>query len=82
MSGLFASARLFAKSKKRSAAALAAREDLDLEASTFYTDSHTDLPMLLRVGRPVVVNPDPRLAWEATRRDWPVMEFGVAERGR
>lgn len=60
---------------------LAAKEDLDLEASTFYTDSHTDLPMLLRVGRPVVVNPDPKLAWEATRRDWPVMEFGIAEAG-
>lgn len=61
--------------KVQLAEALAAEHDLDLDRSAFYTDSHTDLPMLLRVGQPVVVNPDPKLAWEATRRGWPVMEF-------
>jgi phosphoserine phosphatase len=34
----------------------------------FYTDSFSDLPVLERVGHPVVVNPDPRLRREAERR--------------
>jgi len=39
---------------------------------TFYSDSITDLPLLLAVGRPVVVNPDVRLRQEARRRRWPI----------
>lgn len=42
-----------------------------LEDSVFYTDSISDLPMLLRVKDPRVVNPDPRLRLEARRRGWP-----------
>ena len=38
----------------------------------FYTDSYSDLPVLERIGHPVVVNPDPRLRREAERRGWPV----------
>jgi HAD superfamily hydrolase (TIGR01490 family) len=53
----------------------AAREGLDLRASAFYTDSYTDLPMLERVGRPFIVQPDPRLRWEARRRRWPVLDW-------
>lgn len=34
---------------------------VDLDASWFYSDSFTDLPMLERVGNPVAVHPDPRL---------------------
>jgi HAD superfamily hydrolase (TIGR01490 family) len=44
----------------------------DLAESAFYSDSYTDLPLLLRVGEPVIVNPDPRLAREARRRRWRV----------
>jgi len=44
----------------------------DLKESIFYSDSYTDLPLLLRVGEPVVVNPDPRLAREAKKRRWRV----------
>ena len=40
---------------------LAAQEGFDLEASTAYSDSHTDLPFLEAVGNPVVVNPDRQL---------------------
>ena len=43
-----------------------------LQESVFYTDSISDLPMLLRVKEPIVVNPDPRLSIEARRRRWPV----------
>ncbi len=45
---------------------------LRLEDAVFYTDSITDLPLLERVGEPVVVNPDPRLARVARRRGWPI----------
>ncbi len=43
-----------------------------LEDAVFYTDSLTDLPLLLRVGDRVVVNPDPRLRRVARRRAWRV----------
>jgi HAD superfamily hydrolase (TIGR01490 family) len=38
--------------------------------STFYSDSHNDLPLLERVSRPVAVDPDRELAREAARRGW------------
>lgn len=41
-----------------------------LEESTFYSDSHTDLPLLELVREPVIVNPDPRLKRVAKRRGW------------
>jgi len=49
--------------------------DHDLEGSTAYSDSHTDLPFLEAVGHPVVVNPDRRLRRIAAERRWPVLEF-------
>jgi len=42
---------------------------IDLDASYFYTDSYSDLPMLERVGQPRVVNPDPRLRRYAEQHD-------------
>jgi HAD superfamily hydrolase (TIGR01490 family) len=48
----------------------------DLDASTAYSDSHTDLPFLEAVGHPVVVNPDRKLRRIAVQRGWPVLEFG------
>lgn len=49
---------------------LAAECDIDLDQSTFYTDSIEDIPMLQRVGSPVAVNPDFRLSRLAKRRGW------------
>ncbi|MDA8109197.1 MAG: HAD-IB family hydrolase [Betaproteobacteria bacterium] len=43
--------------------------------STFYSDSHNDLPLLARVTRPVAVDPDAQLADEAGRRGWPVISL-------
>jgi len=68
----------YGEGKVELAEALAAEHDLDLSKSSFYTDSHSDMPMLLRVGEPIVVNPDPRLARQATRRGWLVLEFRSA----
>ncbi len=43
---------------------------IDLGASSFYTDSISDLPVLEAVKEPRVVNPDPRLGRLAKKRGW------------
>lgn len=47
----------------------------EFEESTFYSDSHNDLPLLERVSRPVAVDPDAALAAEARRRGWAVISL-------
>ena len=47
----------------------------ELSDSTCYSDSHNDLPLLERVGRPVAVDPDAQLAAEARKRGWPVISL-------
>lgn len=47
----------------------------DLVGSSFYTDSHNDLPLLRRVERPVAVDPDPLLRAEAQVRGWPLLSL-------
>lgn len=49
-----------------------------LADATFYTDSHSDLPMLEAVGRPVAVHPDPRLRRLARQRRWPTVNWDDA----
>lgn len=58
------------------AEAWALANGVDLADCAFYTDSVTDLPMLERVGRPVAVHPDARLARVAKRRGWPIEDWG------
>ena len=40
-----------------------------------YSDSINDLPLLLRVTRPVATNPDPRLAATAAERGWETLQL-------
>jgi len=54
---------------------LAAAETLELDRSTAYSDSHTDLPFLEAVGNPVAANPDRQLRRIARARGWPILEF-------
>jgi HAD superfamily hydrolase (TIGR01490 family) len=54
---------------------LAEQEGFDLAVSTAYSDSHTDLPFLEAVGKPVAVNPDRELRRVAQERGWAVLEF-------
>ena len=49
--------------------------DAWLRRATFYSDSINDLPLLLAVGDPVVVDPDARLETEARARHWPVLRL-------
>jgi alcohol-forming fatty acyl-CoA reductase len=50
----------------------AEREGIDLRSSYAYGDSHSDLPLLQAVGKPVAVNPDVGLYRVARRRRWRV----------
>jgi len=43
-----------------------------LQHANFYSDSHNDLPLLTRVGQPVVVNPDAILLQHARQAGWPI----------
>jgi HAD superfamily hydrolase (TIGR01490 family) len=47
----------------------------DFEESTFYSDSHNDLPLLRRVTRPIAVDPDEALVSEARQRGWPIISL-------
>lgn len=54
---------------------LAAARMIDLSACTFYTDSYSDRALLEAVGRPVAVNPDPKLLALARSRGWQIERF-------
>jgi putative phosphoserine phosphatase/1-acylglycerol-3-phosphate O-acyltransferase len=53
-------------------------EGLELADCTAVSDSIFDLPMLRAVGRPVVVNPDPRLFVVAKLLRWPTAQWTLA----
>ncbi len=54
---------------------LAERTGIDLAASSAYSDSATDVPMLEAVGHPVAVNADRPLARIARERGWETRQF-------
>ncbi|MCB1868303.1 MAG: HAD family hydrolase [Gammaproteobacteria bacterium] len=47
----------------------------DLGESSFYSDSHNDIPLLELVDNPVAVDPDEELAAQAVARNWPVISL-------
>ncbi|WPP01205.1 HAD family hydrolase [Pseudomonas sp. HR96] len=46
-----------------------------LDGASFYSDSRNDLPLLLKVAHPQVVNPDPVLRAHAEQAGWPIHEW-------
>lgn len=46
-----------------------------LEGSTFYSDSHNDLPLLELVSSPIAVDPDPQLKQAAIENNWQITSF-------
>jgi len=44
-------------------------------ATTFYSDSFNDVPLLERVDHPVATNPDARLRALAAERGWPILDL-------
>jgi HAD superfamily hydrolase (TIGR01490 family) len=71
-----ASALCFGHHKVKLAEQWAAQHGVDLAKSTFYSDSYNDLPLFLRVGEPVAINPDPRLRRHAQQRGWRIEQWG------
>ena len=65
--------------KTVAAEAWAKANQAKLDDAYFYSDSYSDLPMLQRVGKPRVINPDPRLRRYARRNQWPVFDWSSAE---
>ena len=53
----------------------AGEHDAALSEAYFYTDSHSDQPLLDLVGHPIAVNPDSRLRRRAQQRGWPIEKF-------
>lgn len=47
----------------------------DLDGSSFYSDSHNDLPLLEQVSHPYAVDPDDILAEQARERGWPILSL-------
>lgn len=45
------------------------------EKSSFYSDSHNDLPLMKKVNNPVAVDPDDTLRAHATAQGWPVISL-------
>jgi HAD superfamily hydrolase (TIGR01490 family) len=66
---------LHGPAKAEAVRALAAREGLDLERCSAYSDSFNDLPMLSLVGDPVAINPDARLRAHARSQGWRVRDY-------
>jgi fatty acyl-CoA reductase len=75
--GELAEPPLSADGRASLAARLAAEHAVDLADCHAYGDSISDLPLLELVGHPHAINPDFRLAREARRRRWPVLEWEV-----
>ncbi len=46
-----------------------------LDGSSFYSDSHNDIPLLEQVDNPVAVDPDNILASHATTHGWPIISL-------
>lgn len=51
------------------------QSSLDLNNSSFYSDSINDLPLLDVVSRPVAVDPCPQLKAVATQRNWEIISL-------
>ena len=66
---------LHGPAKAEAVKALAAREGLDLDRCSAYSDSYNDLPMLSMVGDPCVINPDGRLREHAKANGWRIRDY-------
>ena len=73
--GELATPPCFGEEKRDRVIAFATAMRIDLAHTTFYSDSHLDLPLLSVVGAPVAVNPDGKLRKEAFARHWEIVKF-------
>ena len=47
----------------------------DLTDSTFYSDSHNDIPLLEKVSHPIAVDPDEKLKRHADENSWRIISL-------
>lgn len=73
--GKLATPACFGDEKRDRVVAFASAMRIDLAHTTFYSDSHLDLPLLRIVGAPVAVNPDGKLRREASAHGWEIVRF-------
>ncbi len=66
---------LHGKEKATAITELAEREGFELSQCFAYSDSHNDLPLLLAVGKPSVINPDAILSLRAMAEGWPIHDY-------
>ena len=50
-------------------------QGMELSGSTFYSDSHNDIPLLEKVDHPVAVDPDEPLLEHARRHGWRILSL-------
>jgi alcohol-forming fatty acyl-CoA reductase len=77
--GHLASSPLVGESRAAWIRQYAAEHGLDLAASYGYADSHSDLPLLEAVGRPVAVKPDVPLFRHARRHRWTIVDWASSD---
>lgn len=51
------------------------QQQISMEGSSFYSDSHNDLPLLEHVDHPVAVDPDDTLRSTAIKQGWPILSL-------
>lgn len=73
--GRLATAPCLGEEKRDRVVSLASALRIELSNTSFYSDSHLDLPLLRVVGAPVAVNPDAKLRKEASARSWEIVRF-------
>jgi len=79
--GYLASSPLVGESRAAWMRSYAATHGIDLASSYGYADSHSDLPLLETVGRPVVVKPDISLYRHARRQRWTIVDWASSDPG-
>ncbi|GAA1807102.1 HAD-IB family hydrolase [Nocardioides hankookensis] len=73
--GYLASSPLVGESRAAWMRQYAVDEGIDLASSYGYADSHSDLPLLEAVGRPVAVRPDVPLFRHARKARWTIVDW-------
>ena len=73
--GCFEGIPVFRNEKKKLFIDYAAENKIDLEKTSFYSDSIHDRPLLEAVGNPVATNPDIRLKCLAKQKGWKILNF-------
>ena len=73
--GCFAGTPAFRNEKKKLVLDFAKDNSIDLEKTSFYSDSIHDRPLMEEVGNPVATNPDFRLKILAKNKGWKILNF-------